>query len=427
VRKGRALWALLALWPALSLADATVPDTPAGRALAAWLDVINHPERARQEAFLKAFPSWMNPDELTEWSSGTGGYDLLEVSSSDPANVFIHVKQRRWAVEEVGRLEVSTTDLTAIETLGLWRMPPGAKFDPITLDDPARARVIEIAAGHFGESYVDAGIARKMAAALRKNLGRGDYRNARYGDAFARRLTEELQEISHDKHVELRFNHFTRPADSMRAKPEEEARRMAAINCGFEKVEHRPPNIGYLKFNMFADPGICAATASAAMTYLADSDALVMDLRDNRGGNPDMALLVMSYLFDAPRHIADTFDRAEKSPKQTWTLASVSGKKFIGKPVFVLISNETFSAGEATAYYLQAEKRATLIGETTPGGGHLTKNVPIDDHFMIRVPHARSTSPVTKTGWQGTGVTPDFEADAADALDAALKLAAAGR
>jgi hypothetical protein len=427
MKRTLALLSLLASWPALSFADVTVPDTPAGRALSAWLHAINNPDLSHQKAFLEAFPSWMKTEGLSEWSAGTGGYDLLDVRSSDPTNVFVHVKQRRWDVEEAGRLQVSARNPTTLETLGLWRMPRGARFDPVTLDEAVRARVVAFAAKTFESSYVDAAIGRKMAVALRKQQARGAYRDVQYGDAFARTLTQQLQEISHDRHVELRFSYFLKPAGTAGDQTEAEARRMAAINCGFEKAEHRQPNIGYLKFNMFADPAICSATASAAMTFLADSDALIMDLRDNRGGHPDMALLILSYLFDAPTHVADTIDGAEKSVKETWTLPSVAGKRFIDKPVFVLTSKATFSAGEAVAYYLQASKRGTVIGETTGGGGHLTRNVSVDDHFTIRVPHARSVSPVTKAGWEGTGVTPDVAVEAIGALDTALELAVRSR
>jgi hypothetical protein len=400
-----------------------IPDSPAGHAFSAWLVAINGADPASQESFLTAHPSWMTLESLAKWSAGTGGYELLEVYSSDPTNVFFHVKQRRSAVEEVGRLQVSAAQPERLEALGAWRMPAGAKFAPVTLDEATRARVIEFAAREFVSSYVDPEIGKKMSVALREYQTRGEYRDMRYGDVFAKKLTGELRKISNDKHVEVRFSYFVKPAESPASQAEGESRRMAAINCGFEHAEHRPPNIGYLKFNMFADPAICASTAGAAMTYLADSDALIIDLRDNRGGNPEMALLIASYLFDARTHLADTFDRAGKTATETWTLPTVPGRKFVGKPVFVLTSKGTFSAAEAVSYYLQALKRGTVIGETTAGGGHLTKDMPIDDHFLVRVPYAKSTSPITKAGWDGTGVEPDVKVPASGALDVALKLA----
>ncbi len=109
---------------------------------------------------------------------------------------------------------------------------------------------------------------------------------------------------------------------------------------------------------------------------------------------------------------------------ESWTLPYVPGKKFIDKPVFVLISKRTFSAGEGLAYVLKDLKRATLIGETTVGGSGTIEFKRIDDHFTLVVPTGRVISPITKTDWAGTGVEPDVKVESAKALDVALELAA---
>jgi retinol-binding protein 3 len=185
-----------------------------------------------------------------------------------------------------------------------------------------------------------------------------------------------------------------------------------------------PPNIGYVKLNMFADPDICALTASAAMTFLADSDALILDLRDNNGGKGSMVEFIASYLFAAHTHLNDIYRRPQNATQEAWTLPYVPGKKFIGKPVFVLTSKRTFSAAEDLCYALKNLQRATLIGETTGGGAHPVEFKRIDDHFAMVVPTGRSISPITKSDWEGTGVEPDVKVAAAQALDVAQKLAA---
>lgn len=60
---------------------------------------------------------------------------------------------------------------------------------------------------------------------------------------------------------------------------------------------------------------------------------------------------------------------------------------------------------EELAYDLRAVRRATLIGETTGGGAH---------------PVQRYKVSITKTNWEGTGVSSDI---AVDALDRAYHLA----
>jgi C-terminal processing protease CtpA/Prc len=60
-----------------------------------------------------------------------------------------------------------------------------------------------------------------------------------------------------------------------------------------------------------------------------------------------------------------------------------------------------------------------VIGETTGGGAHPTRMVPISRTMAVAVPFARSINPITGTNWQGTGVVPDTAVPAAQACDVA--------
>ena len=199
---------------------------------------------------------------------------------------------------------------------------------------------------------------------------------------------------------------------------------MERTNCTFEKVEVLPNNIGYVKLNAFPDLSICQSTAAAAMTSLNETDAVIFDLRENRGGVPAMVAFMASYLFEHPTRLDDFYNRAEHSTLQSWTLSPVVGNKLADKPAYVLISHSTFSGAEEFSYDLKMLKRATLVGETTAGGAHMTRPRRIDGHFAIRVPDTTPINPISKTNWEGTGVTPDVKVRAADALSVAKKLAA---
>jgi C-terminal processing protease CtpA/Prc len=198
---------------------------------------------------------------------------------------------------------------------------------------------------------------------------------------------------------------------------------MERINCGFEKVERLSSNIGYLKFNMFADPEVCGPTAVAAMNFLGNSDAIIIDLRENGGGDPKMIALLSTYLFSKPTHLNDLWERKSDTTQQYWTLPYVPGKRLDDKPAYVLTSKRTFSGAEEFSYSLKNLKRATIIGETTGGGAHPVRGQRIDDHFMIGVPFARAINPSSKTNWEGIGVEPDVKVPAAEALATAQKLA----
>jgi len=420
----RSFAALLALCPVLSSADVAAPDTPAGHALTEFLEAVNSGDRARQEAFLKAWPSKMTVEDVEEWKTSSGGYDLLEVRSSDPTNVYFRIKQRSRDVEEAGRLQVSSGNPVSLRMVNAWRMPPGAKYDPITLDDAGRAKVIEGAAALLERFHIDVKTGKALATSLRKRSASGEYRDISYGDWLAKKITTDLRETGHDDHLQLRFNYWLTTPESSVKQSEAEARQAVAANCHFDKTEHRPPNIGYLKFNFFADPAVCANKASAAMNSLADSDALIFDLRDNRGGRGGMGEYLASYLFAGRTHLSNHFRRADKVMTESWTDPSVPGRKFVDKPVYVLVSNRTFSAGEGFTFVLQAQKRVTVIGEQTVGGSGTIEFKPIDDHFTLVVPTGRVSSPATKSDFASTGVVPDVKVPAEEALETALKLAA---
>jgi C-terminal processing protease CtpA/Prc len=193
-------------------------------------------------------------------------------------------------------------------------------------------------------------------------------------------------------------------------------------NFGFEKVERLDGNIGYLDLRGFFDAEAAGETAAAAMNFLGNTDALIIDLRQNGGGSPAMVSLLCSYLFAGERkHLNDLAWRGPEGERveQWWTLPHVAGKRYSDKDVYILTSKRTFSAAEEFTYNLKALKRATVVGEVTGGGAHPGGGQPINDHFAIWVPQGRAINPITKTNWEGTGVKPDTEVPANQALTTA--------
>jgi C-terminal processing protease CtpA/Prc len=200
-------------------------------------------------------------------------------------------------------------------------------------------------------------------------------------------------------------------------------RQMEEQNCGFRKAEQLAGNIGYLKLDTFRGAEVCEHTVSAAMTFVAGTQGLILDLRDNGGGAPGMVALVASYLFEPRTHLGDLWTRHSGRTEEIWTRDSVVGRRFGGdKPVYILTSSRTFSGAEEFTYDLRALRRAIVVGETTGGGAHLVRGQRIDDHFMIDVPYARSINPTTRTNWEGVGVEPDVKVPASDALTTAQRL-----
>jgi C-terminal processing protease CtpA/Prc len=195
---------------------------------------------------------------------------------------------------------------------------------------------------------------------------------------------------------------------------------MEQENCTFEKAQILPHNIGYLKLNSFPEPSVCQSTARAAMASINHADSIIFDLRDNRGGYPDMVALIAAYLFDHPEYL---YNPRENTTKQSWTQSPVPGNRLADKPVYVLTSTTTASGAEQFAYDLKMLKRATLVGETTRGSAHAGVFYRLNEHFGMGITEAKPINPFSNTDWEGTGVEPDFKVKAADALERAKKLA----
>ncbi len=414
-----------------STASPAIPDTPAGRTFKAWLDAFNSGESNRMEAYLQKYEPGKsdhleNMEELREMS---GGFDLVGIEKSEPLHFQFRVKEHDSETVATGRLDVKAGDPAVVARMELRVGPPEAadSVPPTPIDQATRARVIDGAIAQLNDLYVFPETAKKMEDALRTRQKRGGYDAVTSGEDFAELLTQQLREISHDKHLSVHYSAAALPVDGPGPSPEAQAgyrKQMERMNCGFEKAERLEGNVGYLKFNMFADPAICGPTAIAAMNFLGNSDAVIFDLRFNGGGEPQMIALISSYLFPARTHLNDLWERKGGATEQYWTLPYVPGKTLAGKPVFVLTSKRTFSGAEEFSYNLKNLKRATLIGETTGGGAHPVAGHRIDEHFMIGVPFARAVNPISKTNWEGTGVEPDVKVPAAEALDTAQKLAA---
>jgi hypothetical protein len=424
--------ALLAA-PLCARADASIPDTPAGHTLQAFLTAMNSGDHDKIAAYVKEFDPKNDADGLTGFASQTGGFNLISIVSSTPGRLTFMVHGRGDNIDAYGTLQLESTAPPQVKQLRIRALPPGAKLDDIQLDAAHRQKTIDAISKQLTEHYIYPDVAAKMIQAMRDHQAHGDYNSITDGNAFAEALSSDLRAVSHDKHLFVGYDPFTVPeptgasAGPHPPSPEDEARFRTQLehdNCSFSKVEILSHNIGYVKFGAFAPPEFCGPTVVAAMSFLAHTDAIIFDLRENHGGDPHMVDFMVSYLFRESTHINDLTGRQDSDTHQYWTLPWVPGPRFVDQPVFVLTSHETFSGGEEFTFDLKTQKRATIVGETTGGGAHPVRGMPAGDHFTIGVPFARPINPVTKGDWEGTGVEPDVKVSAADALTTAEKLAA---
>jgi hypothetical protein len=201
--------------------------------------------------------------------------------------------------------EAMTSDSQSTALLPPDSSPRPEALPPQLLDAAERKRLMNAVIDNLKQHYIDPQVARKMADALLAHNKNGDDDAVADGRAFADLLTRQMREVSHDMYLEVVYSQSPLPHLLTEPSPEDLARYRKELeqdNCTFKKVEILPNNIGYLKLNAFPDPSMCQATARAAMASLNHADAIIFDLRDNRGGEPAMTALMAAYLFDHPEY-----------------------------------------------------------------------------------------------------------------------------
>lgn len=288
-----------------------------------------------------------------------------------------------------------------------------------------RREVVDNMAAALTRQYVYPDKAQAMASQLSSDLAQGRFDAITSAEKFAAALTQQLQAMTQDRHLEVRYFEQAIPL-SVAGQDDDAAEEAAALeerkrfNFGFETVGRLKCDIGYLDLREFGRPAQVAGRIAAAMTLLADTRALIIDLRHTHGGDPESVMLLASYLFDQPTHLNDIYWREDDRTEVRWTASQVVGPSYgQARPIYLLTSRETFSAGEDFAYAMKYASRATLIGEATGGGAHPGQRRRLSDHFMMNIPTGRAINPVTGTDWEVVGVQPDVRVSADKALDVA--------
>ena len=402
--------------------QASIPDTPAGHALRAWLDAYNSGDSERVAMFFRTYSVEDGLRGAFAFRKMTGGLDVLGVEVSEPRHVEFMTRFRLAPMVGYGALDVSAGDTSRVTG---YLFPLGMKVsrDDIRIDAPTRERVVGRLAALLDSFYVSPAVGKRMSDSLHARLKRGVYDRYTNGPSLAIRLRADLDEIAHDKHLQILYSLFPRGPEPQ---PDTvtQHRRLREAECPVWATERLEGNVGYLRFDGFVDPAECGSTIVTAMTALAETKALIIDLRENAGGGKAGSTpLLESYLFDRRSHLSDVRFRYTGETRERWTLDTVAGARFGGgKPVYVLTSAHTRSAGEELAYDLQALKRATIVGETTSGQAHATFEARIESHFGILLPTGKTLNPVTGADWEGVGVVPDVTVPASEALTTAQRL-----
>jgi hypothetical protein len=282
------------------------------------------------------------------------------------------------------------------------------------------------------EEYLSPEMAEALARAIESWCLEDRYGGLAPG-AFAAALTSDLQELSRDGHLIVAYapnepilppppSDAPRPRTETRCPPERMPF-LQAVKFGIRGAEIVHGDVGVVACDFFPPPyEETRARFDQAMDLVKETSGLVLDLRKNRGGHPEMVAYAISYFFDRPSFAITTFKGRHWPEESTRATETVGGTRYGEKrPLAVAVSADTFSGGEEFSYALQALGRARIIGQRTRGGANIGMNFPLPDGFRVFVPQGAPINAITGTNWEGVGVKPDIEAAPSEALEAAVK------
>lgn len=408
--------------------EVALPDTEAGGHARELVALLHRGDADAVEPFVTehfapgfrdAFPMEAHRGAISSLWNGKPGLTLRHVLDKGENGMQLYLQSDNGAWVQVSMVfEAQPPHRIASVMFGPTDGPPDPVFDgmdPSAVTAEQRAKIVARVDKLLRERYVEPHMGAKASTHVSKALADGAYSNLAELEALAERLTTDLQSVTNDKHLHLRV---TGP---MRAPEAGDGPK--GPKHGVHEAQVLAGNIGYLELHGFAPAAMSKEPMAAAMKTLADTDAIIFDLRNNGGGAPDGVQYLCSYLFDEKTHLNSLYWRDGDRTEEFWTLDEVDGAKRPNVPVFVLTSGDTFSAGEEFVYNLQTRKRATVVGETTGGGANPGGILEVAPQLGMFVPTGKAINPVTNTNWEGVGVKPDVEVPAGQALESALKLA----
>lgn len=274
-------------------------------------------------------------------------------------------------------------------------------------------------------AFRERGIA--AAAEIEAMERRGEFAGARSAAELLALIDSKIVPLVNDQHFRVRYLGPEAVAGFTEAPPTVEE--LAAFHeevrlrgSEIPDVRWLPGNAGYIRISLFLDTPPGVEKQVAAMGMLADTGALIIDVRGTPGGEPAGVANVIGHLVSERTPTVRVETAFDPSLDRTFH-AEPRTPAFTGKPVFVLIDGETGSGAEEFAYDLQAMQRAVLVGQTTSGAANPGGFRPLSAGFVAFIPMQIVSHTMTGSNWEGVGVRPDVEVPADQALTHAHRLA----
>ncbi len=275
--------------------------------------------------------------------------------------------------------------------------------------------------------YIHPEVGKQMVQHIRSKDNNGSYQKITNPKALADTLKTDLRSINGDLHMGMIYRSPRERATA--GQPSIQVNESGLwSNYGLSEIKVLEGNIGYLKISHFTRHEFFEAikpVVTSAIESLKNTDAIIVDVRDNGGGFEDMVAYYISYFFDSaePIHLSDYRCTLHDHTYGISTNPNVLGTKLPDTKLFVLVNSNTGSAAESFAYMLKHLGRATIIGEVTVGAGNGASLHPINDRFTLVVSTEETINAVTKTSFEKVGVIPHIKTSSEEAYAKGYRLA----
>nr|WP_321236765.1 S41 family peptidase [uncultured Psychroserpens sp.] len=275
--------------------------------------------------------------------------------------------------------------------------------------------------------YIEPEIGEAIANHIHSKYQKGNYNGITNPQTLADSIQVDLRAINGDVHMSMKYRS---PREiNIDGKPSEQVNKTGLwTNYGLSEIKILDGNIGYLKIKHFTQHQYLndiKPVITSAVESLKNTDALIVDVRNNGGGFEEMVAYYISYFFDTkdPIHLSDYRCSLHNHTYGVSTDPNVLGTKLPDIKLYVLVNANTGSAAESFAYMLKHLNRATVIGEVTVGAGNGASEHKINNRFSIYVSTEETINAITKTSFEKVGVIPHIKTTSAQAFPKGYRLA----
>lgn len=286
-------------------------------------------------------------------------------------------------------------------------------ISPDSLDAETHRRVLVEVADVIRDHYADPEVGQAIADTIMAYVGHGGADSPTDAEALVAKVMDVIRSMVADRH--FKFSDRSAQRDDSNGSPNRKR-----SNNGLRTVKMLEGQTAYFEFDGFPGDEESLKVVAEAIEKQRETKAIIFDVRDNNGGSGDMVVLLCNHLLEAGQLLYTFAGRSDDAPTE---VRSSTYEQHFGTaiPVYILTSENTWSAAEAFAYILQDLGRAVVVGERTVGMANPSRTFTIAGRFDLTVPFLIIRYGKSGGTFAGVGVTPDREVPAESALETVLK------